>query len=387
VKRARALWLTALGLAVLAVALFWFTRRSPETPQSALQPQVTLATAREGSIAESIELAGRVGPPAGTQTKLAFSIPGTIAGVDVRLGEHVEGGATLARIDATSYALTAQQAQAEAGAATQGAALASIDRVSVRLRVDEAELARQRRLFHAGVVALRDVQAAEGTVAADRAEAAGARVALAQAQAQSRAASLHAAGASYDVARTTLRAPAAGTVVGVFVQPGQTVDPTIAVVALSSDRQGVATLDVPVTELARISAGDPVEARASGVRWSGRVEGIATAVDPATGLAVVSVSGVPAGTAAGTPVDASVITGNVRGLVIPASAIVEDPQTGAQLVFVRTIERSGAPHFTARNVTIGTRNAKYARVLSGLRPGEQVAAEGAIDLLSQPGGE
>jgi RND family efflux transporter MFP subunit len=382
VKRARTLWLTALGLAVLVVALFWLTRRSAETPPAALQPEVTLATVREGSVAESIELAGRVGPPAGTQTKLAFSVPGTIAGVDVRLGEQVEPGATLAHLDPTSYALSAQQAQAEAGAATQGTALASIDRISVRLRVDEAELARQQRLYHAGVVALRDVQAAEGTVAADRAEGASARVQLAQAQAQSRAATLHAAGASFDVARTTLRAPAAGTVVGVFVQPGQTVDPTIAVVALSSDRQGIATLDVPVTELTRITVGDPVNAHASAIAWTGRVDGIATAVDPATGLAVVSVSGVPAGTPAGTPVDASVVVGESRGLVVPASAIIEDPQSGAQLVFVQHVDRSGVAHFTARTVTVGARSARVARVISGLRPGEQVAAEGAIDLLT-----
>jgi RND family efflux transporter MFP subunit len=382
VNRARTLWLTALGLVVLAVALFWMTRRGAETQPSALQPQVTLATVREGSVAESIELAGRVGPPAGTQTKLAFSVPGTIAGVDVRLGEHVEPGATLAHLDPTPYALTAQQAQAEAGAATQGAALAGIDRISVRLRVDEAELARQRRLYHAGVVALRDVQAAEGTVAADRAEGASASVQRAQAQEQSRAAMLHAAGASYDVARTTLRAPAAGSVVGVFVQPGQTVDSTIGVVALSSDQQGVATLDVPVTELTRITVGDPVEAHASKIGWDGRVDGIATAVDPATGLAVLSVSGVPAGTPAGTPIDASVVVGESHGLVVPAAAIIEDPQTGAQLVFVRHVDRSGVAHFSARTVAVGVRNARVARVVSGLRPGEQVAAEGAVDLLT-----
>lgn len=371
-----------LALAALAGLQFWLARRSAEAPPNPLQPQVMLATAHDGTVPESIELAGRVGAPAGTQTKLAFSIPGTIAAVDVRLGEHVEPGATLARVDATSYALTAQQAQAEAGAATEGAALASIDRISVRLRVDAAELARQRRLYHAGVVALRDMQAAEGTVAVDRADAASARLQIAQAQAQSRAATLHAAGANYDVARTTLRAPAAGTVVGVFVQPGQTVDATVAVVALASDRQGAATLDVPVTELARISVGDAVEAHASGIAWNGRIEGIATAVDPATGLAVVSVSGVPAGTPAGTPVDASVIVGDARGLVVPAAAIVEDPQTGAQLVFVQTLDHNGIAHFNARNVAVGARNARVARVTSGLRPGELVAAEGAVDLLT-----
>jgi hypothetical protein len=67
---------------------------------------------------------------------------------------------------------------------------------------------------------------------------------------------------------------------------------------------------------------------------------------------------------------------------VPAAAIIEDPQTGAQLVFVRHVDRSGVAHFSARTVAVGVRNARVARVVSGLRPGEQVAAEGAVDLLT-----
>ncbi len=379
----RNLLLAALALAALAIALFRLTHHDDTVHETTLQPPVSLATVRDGTVSERIAIAGRVGSPAGTQTKLSFGVPGSVAGIDVRLGERVDAGAALARLDATPYTLAAQQAQAEASAAGEGSTLASVDRVSVKLHVDEAELARQERLYGAGVVALRDVQAAKATVAADRADAESARVQLAQALAQSKAAALHAAGTRYDASRTTLRAPAAGTVVGVYVQRGQTVEPATAVVALSSERQGVATLDVPVAQLARIEVGDRVELRSSAARWSGRVAGIAPAVDPATGLAIVSVAGVPDGTPAGTPVDAAVIAGEARGLVIPAGAIVEDPQTGAQLVFVWR-PGGGASNFAARRVTVDVRDDRFARVTSGLRAGERIAAEGAVDLLARP---
>lgn len=384
-------WVRALMVAsVIAIvgATLWhlLVHRGAEA-EAPLQPQIPLATVREGSVEESVALAGRVGSPAGTQTKLAFSVPGAVQSVDVRLGEHVESDTPLAQLDATSYALAAQQAQAEASAATHGAALASIDRVSMKFRVDEAELARQQRLYHAGIVALRDVQTAEASLAADRAEAQSARVQLAQAQALSRAAGLRAAGTNYDVARTTLRAPAAGTVVGIFVQPGQMTDPSTAAIAIAPEEQGLATLDIPVDELPRVTAGDPVSVRSSAASWEGRVAGIASAVDPSTGLAVLSVSGVPPGTAAGTPVNATVVVGQARGLVVTRDAVIEDPQTGAKLVFVQERDRNGGLRFAARTVTIDAQDARFARVTSGVHAGERIAAQGAIDLLAQPGGD
>jgi RND family efflux transporter MFP subunit len=377
---------TLLGVVVIAGLWFAFGRRQiPSPSNAALTPQVSLAGVREGVVEETISLTGRVGAAAGTQAKLAFAVSGAVESVDVSLGEHVDAGAPLARLDPTSYSLAAQQAQSEAQAAAQGAALAAIDRSSMKVRRDEVELERQQRLYRAGIVALRDVEAAQTTLWADRGEARSQRIALSQAQAQSAAAGVHAAGSRYDVERTTLRAPAAGTVVGIFVAPGEMVDSTTAAVALSANAQTSATLDIPGSQLSRVTPGDLVHVRSGNARWESRIAGIAPAVDPATGLALLTISGVPAGTAAGTPIDATVVARTIRGLVVPRDAIVEDPQTGAELVFVRTVDAGGVAHFTARKVTIDARDARWAHVVSGLRNGERIAAQGAIDLLAQPG--
>jgi RND family efflux transporter MFP subunit len=371
-------------IASLFAARSLFFRVTP--PDVTHAPHVPLAMVREGSVKQSIALVGRVGSPAGSQTKLAFAVPGSVERVDVGLGEHVQSGAALAQLNTTSYVLAAQQAQAEAHAATAGSVNAGIDRTSVKLRVDEAELERQQRLFSAGVVALRGVQAAQGTVAADRAEMQSSHAQLTQAQAQSRAAALHAASTSYDVDRTTLRAPAAGVVVGIFVQPGEMVDTATAAIAIAPERQGGGgTLDIPVADLGRVRVGNPVELRVNGARWPGRVAGIAPSVDPNTGLATLSISGVPSATAAGTPIDATVVVGHALGLVVPRNAVIDDPQTGQHLVFVAQRRPDGSLQFAARTVTIDVQDDAFTRIHSGLHAGERVAAEGAIDLLTPSG--
>ena len=357
-----------------------------EQPPSQSPPQVPVAVVRLGAVQQTLALAGRVGPAAGTQTKLAFSIAGTVRSIDARLGDRVDAGTPLARLDPTSYALAAQQAGADASAASAASAAAQVDRVSVKLRVDQAELERQRRLYHAGISALRDVQATEATLAADRADAQTANAQIAQAQAQAVSAGARAASANFDVERTTLRAPHDGIVVAIFAQPGDAVDATTPIVAIAPSQQRTVTLDLPVNDVARVRAGDSVRLTAGDTSWGGRVSGVATAVDPATGLAVMTVDGVPSGIAAGTPVDATVVVGAARGLLIPAQAVIEDPQSGRTLAFVQTRDKNGATTFEARTVTIDARNEAFVRVASGLRPGERVAARGAIDLLAPPSG-
>jgi multidrug efflux pump subunit AcrA (membrane-fusion protein) len=378
VKNAMLFGLMALVLASACSA------RSPQ--ESSKGPEVALATVTRGSVEETVALAGRVGPAAATQVKLAFGIPGNVQSIDVRMGEHVDAGEPLARLDATPYAYSAAAAGADAQAATEGAALARVDRVSTRLRVDRAALQRAQRLYHAGVVALRDVQAAQATLAADSADASSARAGIAQAQAQARSAGARAASANYDVSRTTLRAPASGVVAGIFAQTGDTVDVSTPVVALSSADQSTVTLDVPINDVPRIATGDEVRLHAGDRRWTGHVEGVGSAVDPVTGLAVVTVAGVPSGVPAGTPVEASVVIGAVSGIVVPRSAVIEDPQTGHTLVFVHSVDKSGNPTFESREVTIDAQNDRVARVASGVHVGERVAAQGAIDLLAPAGG-
>jgi RND family efflux transporter MFP subunit len=375
------------GGAIVALIIVWvvLAHRAPEQPPPSAPPSVPLAMVREGVVDETLPLSGRVGPAAGTQTKLAFNENGLLQRIDVSLGQHVAAGEALARLDPQPFAMAAQQASANAQAAAANAANARVDRWSVKLRVDEAELARQRILLGAGVVAKSAVQAQEAVVASDRAEVQSARDQIAAAQAQAASAQAQASSAGYSLARATLRAPSSGVVVGIYAQPGETVTAVTPVVAIAPSDSGVATLDVPVVDVTRIQSGDVVRVRADSRSFDARVGGVAPAVDPATGLAVINVTGVPADVPPGTPVDATVVYGRARGLIVPESSLVTDPGTGKTMAFVETTGRNGEQHFAARVVSTGAVDRGYV-IVRGLRAGERVAAQGAVDLLAPSGG-
>jgi RND family efflux transporter MFP subunit len=379
-KRSRLFLVLAVAVVLLAAGAWWFLRRGEPATETGTRPSVPVATVRVGTLERTLRLTGRAGPSAGTQTKMAFSIPGTVRSIDVRIGDRVSAGESLAQLDSTPYAYAALAARADAAAASGSAASASVDRTSVKLRVDEADLQRQRRLYAAGIVALRDVASAEAVVAADRAEAQGLSDQRASALAAAASAAARAGSSNYDLSRTTLRAATDGVVSEVYVQRGESVDASTPVVAVAPSGLGSATVEVPVSQMASIAPGDAVRGKAGDVSWDGRIGGIASAVDQATGLAVATVTGLPGDVAAGSPMTVDVVVGRSRGLVIPVAAVVEDPQTGRKLVFVRGNDGS----FASREVRLGVQSGDRVLVISGLHAGERVAAQGAIELLAPP---
>ncbi|HXM06510.1 MAG TPA: hypothetical protein VN936_03560, partial [Candidatus Acidoferrum sp.] len=98
------------------------------------------------------------------------------------------------------------------------------------------------------------------------------------------------------------------------------------------------------------------------------------------GVATVRISYVPPNVVSGTPIDGTAAIGRLRGVTVPIAAIVEDPESGDDLVFVQSPSDG---KFKVRRVRVDGRDDRWARVVSGLRIGERVASQGAIDLLQQ----
>lgn len=374
--------------AALTAAAMLAACSQPQAPKAENAPTTPLYTVTDRSVDRTVELSGRIGSATGARQRLQFSMPGRVGGVYVRIGDHVRPGEALASLDTTSLSLAATQAAADARAASANAAQANVDRLSTRLAVDRAALSRAQRLYAAGVNAKKDVEAAQATLSADLADSAAARDQRAASQAQAQSAAAHAASASNDLALATLRAPRDGVVSAVAVAPGDVVDATTAAIVLSPSASSAATLDVPVDRLGDLAIGERVHAKAGSASWDGRITGVATSVDPATGLGVATVSGVPTALPAGTPIQASVVVNASAGIAIPSSAIVEDPQTGKRLVFVAGKNKDGDTTFASREITIdeNTANGATVRVVSGLRAGERIAKSGAVDLLAPSGG-
>lgn len=354
---------------------------------SASQPAVDLSTVRFGTYVENVTAVGRVGAPAGAQSKLSFAESGILQSVDVRIGERVSAGETLARLDTSGLALAAQQADADAQAANASLQQSRVDRVSTKLAVDRAAVRREESLYAAGVAALKDVQAARAQLASDQADAATARTQVAGAQAQAQSAQDRAAIAQRDLSNGTLRAPQDGVVTAIYKRTGEAVDPSTPVLAIGPSRSGEVTLDVSAADAGRIHAGDAVAFTVPGtpLRSDGKVAGVSPALDPTTQTATVTASGFPGGAPAGSAVQATIEVARRRGIVIPQGAVVQDPQTGRTLVFVQTRGKDGTVKFEERNVTVAAQNGSQTLVTSGLQPGERIASQGGFALLAPSG--
>jgi hypothetical protein len=124
---------------------------------------------------------------------------------------------------------------------------------------------------------------------------------------------------------------------------------------------------------------------ARGLRGGATVRSVVPSVDPATQTSTVVLSGAPPGAASGDAVEATIDVAASRGVVIPSDAIVEDPQSGHAIVFVRARDKDGNETFVSREIATSASDGPSTIVTSGLRAGERIAAHGAFDLLA-PGG-
>lgn len=401
----RSLWWTIAIAIVAAIAIGLAARREGPSPSPKIGPAVDVATVRYDTYAVVLDESGYVGAPAGTTTELAFPNRGVLGRLYVRVGEHVVAGEALASLDTRALSLDAAQARAEAEAASAGyrggsvpgaAVGAARDRAAAtreRVAADRAAVDRAVRLYAAGIDARKDLEAARATLAADEATASTAQADLSAAGsqpavigAQVRAASARAASADLMLAQATLTAPTTGFVTTIYHHPGEAVDSSKPVLAVGPPQNEV-TLNVPGTDAARIRVGNPVVLRFAGSRNDsyGNVSAIVPAVNPATQTATVVVSGQPAGTVAGSAVAARITIAHVRGLLIPESAIIADPQRGDDVVFVQGRRPDGTSTFAQRVVTVAYEDGTTAEITSGVRAGERVATQGAFQLLAPAG--
>lgn len=383
------MWAGAVMVAVAAAGLWVLTHRPYQAPAAiSSTPSVQLATVRFGDYAVVLDESGSIGAPAGTSTQLAFPSAGTIGTIFVHVGERVSAGETLGSLDTRSLALSAEQAVAEARAASAQANAAAVDRYSTKLDVDRAAVTRARNLYRAGVGAAKDIEAALAQLAADEADARAAVADRRAAAASAEGAAAKAQLAASDLSRASLRSPVDGIVSAIMHRAGESVDPTVAVISIAPAQQAEATLQVPSSDAAQIAVGDQAEIAIVGTaqRSRGRVTAVVPSVDPATQAATVVVHGIPSNAVAGTAISAKITVSHTRGLIVPQASIVQDPQSGENVIFVRAKQNDGSMKFELREVSVVHEDGTSAQITGRVRAGDRIAAQGAFALLAPAGG-
>jgi RND family efflux transporter MFP subunit len=309
---------------------------------------VRAVTVTEQTVGATVTLAGTV--ESKVQVDLAFRIGGLVAERRVDVGNRIEAGQLLARLDA---------ADEENGLR---AAAASLSAAEGQLGEARDNYDRQRQLYDRGFVA---------RAALDRAE-----TALTNTTSQ-----VDAARAQYLIAErrlndTALYADAPGVVTSVGAEPGEVVPAGRPILQVARDDGVDAVFDVP----AAILESSPVDPEVSvalsqtpSVRAEGRVREISPRADPVTGTFRVRVGLIdpPSELRLGSTVTGTARFGDVNTIEVPATSLTRS-ETGPAVwvvdpdsltVSLRDIE---VDRFLPASVTIA----------SGIAPGDLVVTAG-----------
>jgi cobalt-zinc-cadmium efflux system membrane fusion protein len=313
---------------------------------------VHYVAATEQSMRERVELGAKVQSDPTKVFRVYPPASGRILGIEVKPGDAVKNGQTLALLDSSD------------------AATARSDFAKAKIEAERASRAadRDKVLFEHGAIA-------EKEYIDSRAQSDSAAAELARTQQRLEILNL---GSAAKGDRVPLLSPGHGVVLTVNAAPGEfsrsleTADPLFTIADLSTVW---IVGDVYEKDIAKFQPGEQVTITADaypGRQWTGRIESLSGALDPTTRTLKVRVPLSNPDQKLKPEMFAAirVEVGVRRALVVPSSAIIHEGQTTT--VFV---ENNGAP--VQRNVTTGQAVDGKVEILSGLQAGQRVAADGA----------
>lgn len=372
----RTKWLIggALGLVALALAWWFMPRSSGDAPTPATESaaaksdapkeialsaaqakalSLRFAPAEQAALIPIATLPAMIAPPPNARVAVAAQLPGVVTRVFVVEGQDVRVGQPLATVSSRDIV-------------TLGAELA---RARARLDVARANAARLAQL------------AKEGIVAPARADEASAQFHQAQVDVSEQGRLISMANGSTGGAGYTLTAPIRGRISMMTIETGKALDPGAAPFVIDAGGPMQAQAQLPERLIGKIQPGMTV--RAAGAE--GKVLAVGTAIDPATRSASLTASLQGSGSVrAGQALSLAVMGPAPQGAVrVPGDAMAQIG--GANVVFVRS-----AKGVVARPVTLaeGGEGAEGERIiLSGLKPGEEVAMSAVSELKALAAGE
>lgn len=294
-QQARRRWWPWAAGAVVAAGfggLLWLQ------PWAAAVTDVGVEVASLGQVSRVLAVNGRVAGEVSVDLRPLVS--GTLLDVRVSAGDLVGVGDVTALIDPATQAAMVRQAMAGLDAAL----VAQADR--------QATYDRTKAL--GANVAKVVLESAASAVQSAAQEVARMTALLEQAQIQ--------------LARFTIRAPVAGSVLGLTAKPGQTVDPSRVLMTIADLGQLVVKTDVDETYATQIRTGQPAALQLAGegeVR-TGHVSFVSQQVDAATGgLAIELTSEAPLAAPIGLTVTANItVDDRAAAITVPRAAIVRD---------------------------------------------------------------
>ena len=293
---------------------------------------------------------------AGLESRLSFRVPGTVESVSVSVGDEVERGDEIARLDDTDTNLRVRQAEA------------SVDQAVAAKRRAEADYERVRGLYENDNAAKADLDAARAQAESSRSQVEAARQALAL--------------ANRELAYTRLQAPVGGAIASMQVEAGENVQAGQAVALLTSGSRPEVEVGMPELLIADVSEGDSVEVSFDALpdaTWSATVTEVGVAASGSTYPVKVRLDEADAEIRSGMAATVSfrfarpAVDG--RRIVLPPVAVGED-RDGRFVFVLEAAREEDLWTATRRGVSVGHLTPDGLEVLDGLEVGERIATAG-----------
>jgi len=331
-------WLRALGAVVVLAGggLVWWQ------PWAAAVPRVSVETVAPAALSRVLAVNGRIA------TLHPVEVRATVSGVVLEVlkseGDAIVPGDVIARIEAAASQAAVRQA------------LAALDAGTVAQAQSQTDAARMRAL--GGNVARNTLEDATRAVQSAAQEVTRLSALFDQAQIQ--------------LAKYTIAAPIAGTVLIRGVEPGQTADATTVLFTLADLSAPVVQTEVDEAYAAQIALGQDAVLQMVGetATHPGTVSFVAPRVNPDTGALVVKITPDPALTApVGLTVTANIVVDKQEAaLSVPRAALM----AGTDPPFVLMLEGTTA---RKREIAVIDWPAERLIVTSGLAAGDRVIAD------------
>ena len=387
---------------------------SANLEQAAKPVAVDVALARLGSLKEDIEYIGTTFPL--REVALRSRIEGQILNVMVDMGDRVEQGQVLARIDNLIAESAVVEAKAELAAlksevasleANVNDARAQVQQAQLELQQAQSDAARREQLLEQGAIAKQEVETvrtALGT-AEQRLRSAQQQVdnrLAAVVAAQRRVAAQEALVAQEEQRQSfaVLSSPVTGSVVQRNFEPGDLAQPGSEILRLGDFSQIKVRVEISELELARIKRGQAAQIKLDAFpqqTFTGEVTRISPAADATTRLIPVEVTipngDYPSGTlrerliGRGLLARVNFTQQGEQNIIVPKTAI-QVSSNQAQIQNAKSdqadvnVEQNQATIFVlqrtgeqakviTRQVKLGKRANSQIEIISGLEPGEE----------------
>lgn len=328
------------------------------SPEQIEASGITIAPVSATSLSGEITVPGRIVPSSDNMAQIVPKVAGTVATVKKNLGDSVVKGDILAEIESREMADAA--AEYQAAARSEELARRTLEREKLlweKKITAEQEYLNARNIHQEAAIKVELARQKLGTLGHDGKSLKG-------------------------VSRFhTLRAPIDGRIIARDIVPGSFADTSKAAFTIANLSAVWVESAIPASDVAKIQEGQIARIINGDHETEGQITFLGPAIDPETGAAkaIITLDNPDGIWRPGLFVTAAIGTGKEdNALTVPADAI----QTieGKKVVFVRNGEG-----FEKRDITIGRDDGKRIEILSGVKPGENIAVTNTFTLKAELG--